>query len=98
LIGTGTHQTANEIVMMEGSESVKSNTPLTTPTSEADNACVVNYTARALCAHEPQRVLHTKDHASQEQLHVVDERVLGYVLNTKTRHGCTRTVKTSTLS
>jgi hypothetical protein len=30
--------------------------------------------------------------------HVVDERVLGYVLNTKTRQGCTGTVQTSTLS
>lgn len=49
------------------------------------------------CGPERQRVLHTKDPASQRQLHVVDERVLGCVLNTKTRHGCTRAAKTSTL-
>jgi hypothetical protein len=49
--------------------------------------------------HAPEDALAVLElaHASQQQLHVVDERVLGYVLNTKTRHGCTRTVKTSTL-
>ena len=45
--------------------------------------------AETWCGHERQRVLHPRVNPSQEQLHVVDERVLSCVLNTKTRHGCT---------